>query len=83
MALAKAGYRDAQQLTTKVNVNLNADGYIATEGDTIAGTKKVSITRANAGNGLTDNNKLFTFFIGLIGGSYVANTNTASVTWSV
>lgn len=83
MALSKSGYRDAQQLSTKVRVNLNAAGYIATGDDEIASSKYISITRANAGNGLTENNKLFEFFVGMLDGSFIPNSNKASVTWQV
>lgn len=83
MALAKEGYRDAQQLTTRVKVEINPDGKIATEGDTVAGSKNYSLTRANASNGLTENNKLFNFFLGMLGGTIITNTNTATVKWTV
>lgn len=83
MGLAKEGYRDAQQLTTKVKVGINEDGYIATGGEQVVGSRQISITRANAANGLTDNNKLFNFFIGMLGGQINATSNKASVTWNV
>lgn len=83
MALSKDGYRDAQQLTTKVKVPITEEGKIATTGETAVSQKTYTITRANAGNGLTDNNKLFNFFIGMVDGSITTNSNTASVKWSV
>lgn len=83
MALAKDGYRDAQQLTTKVAVAVTDDGKIATDSGDATGTKTLSITRANAANGLTDNNKLFKFFVDMIGGTIIETSNTATVKWQV
>lgn len=82
MALAKSGYRGAYQGTTKVNVAIDSNGYIAPAGTTAMGYKKVSITKANAENSLQDNTDVFNFFLGLVGGRHDANTNTMSVTWN-
>lgn len=83
MALAKTGYRDAQQLTTKVSVNIDERGNIATDPDDSVGAKNYTINRANAANGLTENNQLFNFFIGMLGGTIITNSNTATVKWQV
>lgn len=83
MGLAKEGYSDAVQSKTRVKVNTNADGNIATGSDVVYGTKNFTINQANATNSLADNTKVLEFFIGLVGGTQNSNTNVASVTWTV
>lgn len=83
MALQKTGYTPAIQGKTRANVAINEDGYIATEGDTIAGNKYFTIKQANAENSLVDNQDVINFFIGLVSGSTDSTTNTMTVTWEV
>lgn len=80
MALAKLGYKGANQGTTKIPVALNENGYIATSGQTAAGQKMISINKVSAENSKMDNNAVATFFISMIGGRFDPN-NTMSVTW--
>lgn len=81
--LSKTGYSDAMQSKTRVKVNVTEDGYIAREGDTVSGSKNFQINQANPNNSLDDNNKLLNFFINLVGGTILTQTNVASVTWEV
>ena len=83
MALEKSGYTGAIQGTTKVNVGIDEDGYIAPEGTTAAGTKRISITKVAAENSLVDNTEVLAFFIGLANGSQNSDTNVMTVTWGV
>lgn len=84
MGMVKQGYREAYRGVTAVKVPITADGNIAQDGDTVAGTKRMQISQVNADNGLPENNKVFDLFIGLIaGGSHDSLTNTMRVNWQV
>ena len=83
MALAKDGYTSAIQGTTKVNVAIDSDGYLAPSTTTAAGTKKLSITKVAAENGLEDNTEVLNFFLTLANGVADSLTNTMNVTWEV
>lgn len=82
MALAKTGYKGAVQGTTKVNVAIDENGYLAPTGTLAAGTKKISITKANAENSLQDNTDVLNFFLELANGRADSLTNTMAVTWT-
>lgn len=82
MALAKDGYQDAIRGTTKVNVAVDADGHIAPEGTTAAGTKRFTINKVNADNSLQDNTDVLNFFLTLANGRADSLTNQMQVTWS-
>lgn len=82
MALEKTGYSAAIQGTTKVNVAIDTDGYLAPDGTTAAGTKKFSINKVAAENSLVDNTDVLNFFLGLANGKADSLSNTMSVTWS-
>lgn len=82
MALAKTGYANAIQGTTKVKVALDVDGYLAPTGTTAAGSKTISITKANADNSLQDNTDVLNFFLELANGRADSLTNTMAVTWT-
>ena len=83
MALEKTGYTSANQGTTKVNVGVDEDGYIAPAGGQAVGTKKFSITKVAAENSLQDNTDVLEFFLDLANGVQDSNTNVMSVTWGV
>lgn len=82
MALAKEGYTSAIRGTTKANIGVDANGYIAPEGTTPAGTKRFSINKVNADNSLTDNTDVLNFFLTLARGSQDSLSNQMSVTWN-
>ena len=82
MALAKTGYSSAIQGTTKVKAAVDSDGYLAPEGTTAAGTKTITITKANADNSLQDNTEVLNFFLELAKGRSDSLTNTMAVTWT-
>ena len=82
MALDKLGYKGANQGTTRVNVAIDENGYIAQSGTVAASTKRVSINKVSAENSRIDNEDVLNFFIGLVGGRYDRNTNQMQVTWS-
>lgn len=83
MGLAKEGYSPAIQGTTAVNVAITDEGYIAVEGDTVAGTKKFQVNKVSAENDLVDNTEVLDFFITLANGSSDSLSNTMSVKWGV
>ena len=83
MALEKSGYKAAAQGTTKVNVGIDADGYITPEGAPSVGNKRISINKVAAENGLIDNTEVLEFFIDMANGVQDSNTNVMSVTWGV
>lgn len=81
MALAKTGYAGAVRGTTRVNVGVDAEGYLTPDGTTAAGTKKFQINVVSAENDLTDNTDVLNFFLGLANGVQDSLSNTMSVTW--
>ena len=83
MALEKTGYTDAIQGTTRVNVALDENGYLAPEGTTAAGKRAFQISKVNADNSLVDNTEVLNFFLQLANGRGDSLTNTMSVKWEV
>lgn len=83
MALEKTGYKPTIQGTTKVNIAIDDDGYIAPEGTTPAGTKSFSINKVNADNSLEDNQDVLNFFMTLANGRTDSLSNTMQVKWGV
>ena len=83
MALEKTGYTAAVQGTTKVNIGITEDGYIAVAGDTVAGKKSFQVNKVAAENSLSDNTEVLDFFITLANGSSDSLSNTMSVKWEV
>lgn len=83
MAMEKTGYTDAIQGTTRVNVALDEDGYLAPEGTSSAGKRAFQISKVNADNSLTDNTEVLNFFLQLANGRADSLTNTMSVKWEV
>ncbi len=83
MAMIKTGYSDAIQGTTRVNVALDSDGYLAPEGTTAAGKKAFQISKVNADNTLAENTDVLNFFLQLANGRGDSLTNTMSVKWEV
>lgn len=83
MALEKEGYTSAVNGTTKVNIGIDENGYIAPAGTTPAGTKTFSINKVAAENNLADNTEVLSFFLSLAQGSQDSLTNTMQVKWGV
>lgn len=83
MAMEKAGYTNAIQGTTRVNVALDENGYLAPEGVLAAGKKGFQISKVNADNSLVDNTEVLNFFLQLANGRGDSLTNTMSVKWEV
>lgn len=83
MALEKTGYTAAIQGTTKVNVQVDEDGYITPDGTQAAGTKQISIKQVNAENSLQDNTDVLAFFIDLANGKQREESNQMVVNWKV
>lgn len=81
MSLAKTGYDDAVKGTMSEKINLNSDGYIAQDGETVAGTKRISINNANAANDLETNHNIIAAFMDFAGGTSDEISNKFSVTW--
>ena len=53
-----------------MNVPMNGDGFIAQDGDTVKGTKSISIGGISAGANLAGANAVFTAFLNIAGGSF-------------
>lgn len=84
LALAKDGYSNAIKGTTSQKINLREDGTIAQDGDTIAGSKRISINTANASNSATTNQNIFRAFLDFVGnGSTDTLTNKFQVSWEI
>lgn len=83
MALDKTGYTAAIQGTTRVNIGIDANGYIAPSGTTPAGTKSFSINKVNADNSLEDNTEVLQFFLNLANGVQDTISNQMTVRWGV
>lgn len=85
MALAKTGYSDAINGTTKVKVAVDAEGYLvpAQGGNLPVGGKNFQISRVNSENGLIENMDVINFFLGLANARTDSDTNTMAVTWEV
>lgn len=82
MSLAKEGYTNAITGRVSEKVLLNENGYIAQEGETVAGQKNFSLS-VNAGNNLTTNRAVIDAFMAFVGGSTDSLTDKFSVTWEV
>lgn len=83
MGLAKTGYSDANQATTKVNIAMDENGYIAPEGTLAAKVKRFTLNRVSAENGLVENTEVLEFFLGLANGRQYSDTNVMQVSWEV
>lgn len=81
MALEKTGYQSAVRGTTKANIGVDENGYIAIEGTTPAGSKRFTINKVNADNSLTDNTEVLEFFMNLAQGKQDSLSNQMQVTW--
>lgn len=79
--LAKEGYEPAIQGITTAAIDATADGMIAGEDDTPAGTKRLAIRVANAENSLAQNNELLNIFISICGAQRQNESNKFQVTW--
>ena len=69
MGVSKTGYQDVNIGKAQKSLGLNADGYIAMNGETVVKKKNFAIANATAENSLEDNEKLFNTFATLIGGA--------------
>ncbi len=83
MALDKTGYKAAVTGTTRVNVAIDENGYIAPEGTTAAGVKSFQINKVSAENSLEDNTEVLDFFLTLAQGQQDSLANTMTVKWGV
>lgn len=83
MALAKEGYSAAIQGTTRVNVEMDENGYIAPAGTTPAGQKGFSLNKVSADNSLEDNTEVLNFILTLANGVQDSLSNTMQVKWGV
>lgn len=81
MAVEKTGYKGAVQGTTRVNVAIDENGYIAPTGTSAAGSKKLTLSKVAAENSLQDNTDVLNFFLTLANGRQDSLSNTMSVTW--
>ena len=61
-----AEFSPAVTASVKMNVPMNGDGFIAQDGDTVKGTKSISIGGISAGANLAGANAVFTAFLGNI-----------------
>lgn len=83
MALEKTGYTAATQGTTRVNIAVDANGYIAPSGATVAGVKSFQVNKVSAENSLTDNTEVLEFLLSLAQGQQDSLSNTMQVKWGV
>lgn len=83
MGLSKTGYSDAKQATTRVNIAVDSDGYLAPAGVLNAKNKRFSINKVAAENGLEDNTEVLEFFLELANGRQYSDTNVMQVSWEV
>ena len=83
MAMEKTGYTDAIRGTTRVDVAIDNEGYIAPAGVTAVGAKKFQINSVNADNTLNDNTEVLNFFLTLANGRGDSLSNDMSVKWTV
>lgn len=68
----------------KVNVAMNARGYIAQSGETAVGNKKFTIPNVKSTATLAEANKVWQAFLGTIaGGSFDSLSGTKSVNYNV
>lgn len=81
MGLAKTGYKDAIRGTTKVNVGIDADGYLIPPGGQAVANKKFQINKVSADNSLTDNTEVLNFFLSLANGVQDSLSNSMNVNW--
>lgn len=66
-----AEFTPINTMSVKMNVPMNASGFIAQSGETVSGTKAISIGGISAGANLAGANAVFTAFLGNIaGGSF-------------
>lgn len=79
-----AEFSPAVTASVKMNVPMNGDGFIAQDGDTVAGTKAISIGGISAGANLAGANAVFTAFLGNIaGGSFDSLTAKKTIVQGV
>lgn len=82
MGMAKEGYTNAITGRVSEKMYLNENGYIAQEGEAIAGQKNFSLN-VNAGNNLTTNRTVIDAFMSFVGGQTDTLSDKFSVTWEV
>ncbi len=83
--LEKNGYKPAINGTAIMNAERDSEGYLITNTDTTiaAGSKSIRITKANADNGASDNEFLFSTLLSFTNTPYVGSTNKFDVRWVV
>ena len=79
-----ADWATAKTMTAKVKVNLNEQGFIAQDGDTVAATKYISTGGLSAGGSLDDVDAVWGYLYSTIGGgSYDTVTAQKTTTQGV
>ena len=65
-----AEFTSAVTASVKMNVDMNEDGYIAQSGETVAGTKAITIHGIKAAATLAEANAVYdAFFVNIAGGT--------------
>lgn len=81
MGMAKTGYITAYTGKSTEKLNLNADGNIAQQGETVASTKRITMQGLNPNNDLTTNHNVIKLFYDIAGGYTDELSNKFTVTW--
>lgn len=81
MAMAKTGYITAYAGKATEKLNLNDEGYIAQEDDTVAATKTITMPGLNPDNDLETNHNVISLFYDIVGGYTDELSNKFTVTW--
>lgn len=79
-----AEFTPALTASVKMNIDMNSGGFIAQSGDTVTGTKAISIPGIKAAATLAEANAVYTAFLGNIaGGSFDSLTAKKTITQGV
>lgn len=81
--LAKEGYKNTISGRATEKINLNENGYIAQDGEAIAGAKSFSLNGLDAGNNFTKNHNVILAFMKFAGGYTDSQSAKFAVTWEV
>lgn len=81
MGMAKTGYITAYAGKATEKLNLNRDGNIAQEGETVASTKRITMPGLNPENNLETNHNVIQLFYDIVGGYTDELSNKFTVTW--
>lgn len=82
MAITKQGYRTLNTANTSVKVALNRNGTIAQSGETVTGSKTITIKGVSIDNNLENNTEVLDVFLNYFGGgSQDSLSNTMTAKW--